>query len=325
MSENDRPLITLALFAYNQERFIREALAGVFSQTYSPLQIILSDDHSSDATYAIMEKEASQYAGANKILLNRNAKNLGIGQHVNKIMALAEGELVVGAAGDDVSLPCRSEKIFKKWIQLDKGTVSIHSSVIKIGINGEDLGLFKTLAHDRVSPVDMVMNSVIIGASHAWSKKLFTVFGDLDKSIAQEDRVIGFRASLLDGVHFIDEPLVKYRLGGVTTKEFNPSNVDELLFAESRTRASREYSEAMQGLLDIQKIESVDTGLVRKLLVQRCNLSYIQMKLAMGSSPILLLIKNSKKISFSAIINSIRYLFPNLYWKYHKFKHRKKF
>ena len=172
MTENDRPLITLALFAYNQERFIREALAGVFSQTYSPLQIILSDDHSSDATYAIMEKETSQYTGTNKILLNRNTENLGIGRHVNKVMALAEGDLVVGAAGDDISFPYRVEKIYQKWIQHDKGAVSIHSSVIRIGTNGEDLGPFKTLVHDRMSPVDMIMNDVIIGASHAWSKKL---------------------------------------------------------------------------------------------------------------------------------------------------------
>lgn len=324
MTKNDRPLITLALFAYNQERFIREALAGVFAQTYSPLQIILSDDHSSDATYAIMEKEASLYSGANKILLNRNTENLGIGRHVNKVMALAEGELVVGAAGDDVSFPNRVERIFQKWTQLDKGAVSIHSSVIRIGINGEAFGSFKTLEHDHISPVDVIMNNVIIGASHAWSKKLFTVFGDLDKTIVQEDRAIGFRASLLDGVHFIDEPLVKYRLGGITTKEFKPSNVDDLLFAESSLRASRGYIEAMQGLRDIQKIGCADTSLLGKLLVQRGNLFYIQMKLAMGSSPIQLLIKYPNKISFATLINSIRYLFPNLYWKYHKFKHRKK-
>lgn len=44
----DKLLISFVLIAYNQERFIREAVEGAFSQTYSPLEIILSDDASSD-------------------------------------------------------------------------------------------------------------------------------------------------------------------------------------------------------------------------------------------------------------------------------------
>jgi len=50
---NTKPLITFALFAYNQERFIREAVQGAFSQTYSPLEIIMSDDCSKDRTFDI--------------------------------------------------------------------------------------------------------------------------------------------------------------------------------------------------------------------------------------------------------------------------------
>lgn len=36
----ERPLVTFALFAYNQERFIREAVEGALAKTYSHLQII---------------------------------------------------------------------------------------------------------------------------------------------------------------------------------------------------------------------------------------------------------------------------------------------
>ena len=36
----DRPLVTFALFAYNQEDYIREAVEGAFAQTYEPLEII---------------------------------------------------------------------------------------------------------------------------------------------------------------------------------------------------------------------------------------------------------------------------------------------
>jgi glycosyltransferase involved in cell wall biosynthesis len=49
----ERPLITFALFAYNQEQFIAEAVQGALSQTYSPLEIILSD-WSADSTFHVM-------------------------------------------------------------------------------------------------------------------------------------------------------------------------------------------------------------------------------------------------------------------------------
>ena len=60
-SIQDRPLVTFALFAYNQEKYIREAVEGAFSQTYEPLEIILSDDCSSGGTFEIMQEIAAEY------------------------------------------------------------------------------------------------------------------------------------------------------------------------------------------------------------------------------------------------------------------------
>ena len=89
------PLITFALLSFNQELFIREAVEGAFAQTYSPLEIILSDDCSSDGTFEIMEDMAASYKGPHKIILNRNTVNRGTGDHVNHVMKLAEGDLIV--------------------------------------------------------------------------------------------------------------------------------------------------------------------------------------------------------------------------------------
>ena len=52
----ERPLVTFALFAYNQENYIRAAVEGAFAQTYQPLEIILSDDCSKDRTFEIMQR-----------------------------------------------------------------------------------------------------------------------------------------------------------------------------------------------------------------------------------------------------------------------------
>jgi cellulose synthase/poly-beta-1,6-N-acetylglucosamine synthase-like glycosyltransferase len=62
------PLITLFVYAFNHEKFIREAVEGAFAQTYNPLEIILSDDCSTDRTYEIMQEMAERYSGPHKVI-----------------------------------------------------------------------------------------------------------------------------------------------------------------------------------------------------------------------------------------------------------------
>ena len=133
-------LVTFALLAYNQERYIGEAVQGAFSQTYCPLEIILSDDCSSDRTFEIMAKMAEAYDGPHKIILNRNEKNLGIGGHVNRIVELSSGELIVTAAGDDISLPERVNKTYMAYKESGGSAKSIFSNGAFINESGEILG-----------------------------------------------------------------------------------------------------------------------------------------------------------------------------------------
>jgi len=105
----ERPLVTFAVFAYNQERYIREAVEGAFSQTYSPLEIILSDDCSSDRTFEIMEEMAREYRGPHLVKVRRNINNLGTLAHLLSVARIADGIFLVVAAGDDISFTERTE------------------------------------------------------------------------------------------------------------------------------------------------------------------------------------------------------------------------
>src|SRR5512143_811188 len=95
IAPENRPLLTLGIVAYNQERYIGDAIHGAFSQTSTPLDIILSDDCSSDGTYERMRRMAESYEGPHRVVLNRNDCNKGIGAHVSHVLTLAQGELVV--------------------------------------------------------------------------------------------------------------------------------------------------------------------------------------------------------------------------------------
>jgi len=82
MTHPGRPLVTFALFAYNQEKYIREAVDVAFSQTYQPLEIILSDDCSSDRTFEIMQEMAAAYVGPHDVRVRQSEVNRGLIDHV---------------------------------------------------------------------------------------------------------------------------------------------------------------------------------------------------------------------------------------------------
>lgn len=256
------PLVTLALFAFNQEAYIRDAVRSALAQSYSPLQIIFSDDASADATFAIIEAEAAAYNGPHRIVLNRNAKNLGIGGHINRMMELAEGELIVAAAGDDLSLPDRVSRLVEAWGGAGFQADSLHSSVFRITPEGEDYDLFSLKHRHVTSPREFIKRNVIVGASHAWTKRVFDKFGMLNPKIICEDRVIGFRSSLCGGIQYIDQPLVKYRLGGISNTNF--TTLSSPIRKELKSSHIRTL-DLMQNYNDYMSCTEIDPAILRLL------------------------------------------------------------
>ena len=54
---------------------------------------------------------ADAYKGPHKVVLNKNKSNLGLAGNLNCCLELARGDLIVIAAGDDVSCPDRTAKL----------------------------------------------------------------------------------------------------------------------------------------------------------------------------------------------------------------------
>lgn len=104
-----KPLISYVVTTFNIEEYVKDAVTCAFAQTYTPLEIILSDDCSTDRTFDIMKQMVDEYKGPHKVVLNRNETNLGITRHMNRAyLELANGEIIVAAHGDDVSKPERT-------------------------------------------------------------------------------------------------------------------------------------------------------------------------------------------------------------------------
>ena len=216
----ERPLISFVLIAYNQEMFIREAVEGALAQTYSPLEIVLSDDCSSDGTFEVMEQMATSYRGPHKVVLRRNLSNLGIGGHLSAALATANGSLAVMAAGDDVSFPNRTSRMAEAWAIGERRPFAVTSSVRVITADGQYAGLLSCRRTDlRLGP-----NFGLCGPSYALDREVWTQFGPMD-NVHNEDVVLAFRSLLLGGIASIEEPLVNYRVhGNSASVQFAPES-----------------------------------------------------------------------------------------------------
>jgi glycosyltransferase involved in cell wall biosynthesis len=214
--QKERPLITFSLIAYNQEQFIRAAVEGAFSQTYSPLEIILSDDCSKDHTFDIMKQMTDAYKGPHKIILNRNEKNLGMGRHFSKTMKLATGEIIELADGDDISLPERTMETWK--IMRDNADIMSVSlglyrftgnPPVEILSNGEER-LRKYDISNYISDIGFHLNA----PARAFRKFTHDFFGPLDENCPVEDGPNLMRCLLHGKVASYSKTAVLYRIHG---------------------------------------------------------------------------------------------------------------
>jgi glycosyltransferase involved in cell wall biosynthesis len=132
-----RPLVSVLLIAFNQADVVADAVRGALQQTYSPLEILISDDCSTDDTSGEIQRAVGDYRGPHRIVTNRNERNEGISAHLSRLARMSSGELLVVAAGDDVSLPDRCARLVDYWLSEDRRPDLIASDLIDLDDVGD--------------------------------------------------------------------------------------------------------------------------------------------------------------------------------------------
>jgi len=215
--------ITLAVLAYNQEQFVETTVRSALAQVCEPIEILVSDDCSTDGTFDRIQQLVGEYRGPHRAIARRNPENLGIGRHFNALMQAAEGRLVVLMAADDVSRHDRVALTAAAWDRSDERLDLIAAHVVDMGENGDLFGV------KRVDPLQewrgiaewTAWRPFVIGAAQAVTRRLFDRFGPLAPDCQQEDQVNALRAILSGGAHTIDDALVHYRRGGASSGAHN--------------------------------------------------------------------------------------------------------
>lgn len=99
IKNNANPLVSIIVPVFNVEKYIKESLESILSQTYSNLEVIIIDDCSTDSTYEI----CSKYADKNeKIKLYQTKSNKGTPSSPKNLgLKKATGEFILFVDGDD--------------------------------------------------------------------------------------------------------------------------------------------------------------------------------------------------------------------------------
>ena len=284
---NANPLVSLTITTYNHSVCIERAIQSALSQNYSPLEIIISDDCSKDDTFEVARKAVRNYSGPHQILLRKNPINLGLIPHVNLVLELARGELVCGSSGDDESEPHRCEKVVNDWLARGKLPTLFFGPVTAIDNDSKFLGVRYPPITENAPRLEglAISRGIYIGAGSAFSKNLLEKFPPISQNGAYEDLVWGFRARLVDALWYIEEPLVRYRVGGgLTTTPLGNSPLGTKKASLSQDAAF--LSSLRQRLADLQVVKPREKVLIESLLVRKIrNLEFFLFLAGEGNLP----------------------------------------
>jgi len=107
VTASSRPLVSVAMAAFNAERFVDEALVSLCAQTLSDLEVVVADDGSSDGTAARVEAAARRDG---RIRLLRMRRNRGQAPALNAAIGEARGRYLAVLDADDLAEPDRLER-----------------------------------------------------------------------------------------------------------------------------------------------------------------------------------------------------------------------
>ena len=138
MSPGDRPLVSIGVPVYNGAAYFQAALESLLSQTYPHLELIISDNASTDDTPIICREFAARDT---RIRYSRNTSNLGATYNFQRVLDLARGPLFMWAAHDDEWEP----EFVEANVNMVLRDPTVIASISKVEFMGVDSRIWKTL------------------------------------------------------------------------------------------------------------------------------------------------------------------------------------
>lgn len=200
------PSVSVIMNCYNSEKYLKEAIDSIYSQTFGDWEVIFWDNQSTDGSSAI----AKSYDDRLKYYLGDQKITLGAAR--NKALEFATGDFIAFLDCDDLWHEEKLEKQLPLFIEED--VVLVYSDVIEFNSSRESRLYERRKCYvgecfpDLMKDYFLSLPSVMVRGSTLRNEPYFF---DERYSSAEEAELF-FRLALLGKFAMIDEPLAKYRI-----------------------------------------------------------------------------------------------------------------
>ncbi|MFP5343076.1 MAG: glycosyltransferase family 2 protein [Candidatus Limnocylindria bacterium] len=134
------PRVTIGVPVYNGEAYIETALRSLLAQTFQDIEIVISDNASTDATEAICRRIAAQDS---RVRYDRAPRNVGLVPNHRRVLAMATGEYFMFAPHDDWFAPDYVERAVEA-LDADPDVTFAHAVTVLVDEHGNEIGHERT-------------------------------------------------------------------------------------------------------------------------------------------------------------------------------------
>ncbi len=205
----DNPLVSVILCTYNGASYLPEQLDSVLGQSYPNLEILISDDASTDSTPALLERYA---AADHRIRLYHQPVNAGFTANFNKAALLATGDWLAFCDQDDI---WHADKISRLLTGCRPGSPLVYCNSIRFS-DAPSWAVKSDPHYRRFSGRDsrkLAIFNTISGHALMIRKELAPLVFPVEKGIMY-DWLAGVTAAANGGVSYVPEILVLQRVHG---------------------------------------------------------------------------------------------------------------
>lgn len=211
------PTVTIVALCHNHTSFLREALDSILNQTYSPLEVWLVDDFSTDGSADFLREYAARNPAWHLLLLSENVGNC---RAFNLAFHQSKGEFIIDFATDDVLLPERIARQVAIFQAAAPTVGMVFSNAELIGEKGQLLGLHHRLDnHGRQQPrpasgwvfAEVLRRYFISTPTMMMRRVCLEQLGGYDEALAYEDFDFWVRASREWQFTYLDEVTTRKR------------------------------------------------------------------------------------------------------------------
>jgi glycosyltransferase involved in cell wall biosynthesis len=217
--------ISVAMAAYNGERFIAEQLASILAQLRAGDEVLVVDDASTDRTLDVV---ASLQDGRVRVL--RNERNAGVFSAFERALRATRGDIIYLSDQDDVWLPGKVVDIMERF-ERDPEVLLVLSDAQVIDDTGRVIepSFMALRGGFRGSFVSTLVRNRYLGCTMALRRSLLSTVLPIPPDVPMHDMWFGSLAVLQGRVDYIDRPLMQYRRHGSNVSPSRRQSVGQML------------------------------------------------------------------------------------------------